>query len=197
MTTSYRQVQSTTYLIKNTDKKERTVIIEHIKNTGYELTTKRALTETTVNKYRFKLTAAANAGSELKVEEARIYQSAQKVFDMSSNTFVSYTTNAEIPEKIRKAFASIITEKDKVTAAEYSLKALQDRQTEIGKEQDRVRRNLEAVGSESQQGKAFLTKLLNLESELDELKTGIAAAVEQLNKAQQNFTAFVKNIRVE
>ena len=197
MTTSYRQVQSTTYLIKNTDKKERTVIIEHIKNTGYELTTKRALTETTVNKYRVKLTAAANAGSELKVEEARIYQSAQKVFDMSSNTFVSYTTNAEIPEKIRKAFASIITEKDKVTAAEYSLKALQDRQTEIGKEQDRVRRNLEAVGSESQQGKAFLTKLLNLESELDELKTGIAAAVEQLNKAQQNFTAFVKNIRVE
>ena len=197
MTTSYRQVQSTTYLIKNADKKERTVIVEHTKNAGYELTTKQALTETTANKYRFKLTAAANAGSELKVEETRVYQSTQKIFDMSSNTFVSYTTNAEIPEKIRKAFASIITEKDKVTAAEYSLKVLQDRQTEIGKEQDRVRRNLEAVGSESQQGRAFLTKLLNLESELDELKTGIAAAVEQLNKAQQNFTAFVKNIRVE
>ena len=116
---------------------------------------------------------------------------------MNSNTFISYTTGSEIPEKVRKAFASIITEKEKVTAAEKALKTLQDRQTEIGKEQDRVRRNLEAVGSESQQGRAFLTKLLKLETELDELKTDIPTATEQLTKAQQNFTAFVKDIKVD
>ena len=197
MTTSYRQVQSTTYMIQNANKKERTVIVEHAKNTGFELTTKQALAETTANKYRFKFKAAGNTGTELKVEEARTYQSTQKIFDMNSNTFISYTTGSEIPEKVRKAFASIITEKEKVTAAERALKTLQDRQTEIGKEQDRVRRNLEAVGSESQQGRAFLTKLLKLETELDELKTDITTATEQLTKAQQNFTAFVKNIRVE
>lgn len=197
MTTSYRQVQSTTYLIRNADKKERTVIVEHAKNAGFELTTKQALAETTANKYRFKFKAVGNTGTELKVEEARTYQSTQKIFDMNSTTFISYTTNSEIPEKVRKAFASIITEKEKVTAAERALKTLQDRQTEIGKEQDRVRRNLEAVGSESQQVRAFLTKLLKLETELDELKTDIATVTERLNKAQQNFTAFVKNIKVD
>ncbi|QSH91650.1 DUF4139 domain-containing protein [Treponema medium] len=197
MTASYRQVQSTTYLIKNTDKKERTVIVEHTKNAGYELTAQQALAETTANKYRFKFKAAGNAGTELKVEETRTYRSSQKIFDMNSNTFISYTTNSEIPEKVRKAFTSIITEKEKVTAAEKALKTLQDRQTEIGKEQDRVRRNLEAVGSESQQGRAFLTKLLKLETELDELKTDITTATEQLTNAQQNFTAFVKSIKVD
>ena len=197
MTTSYRQVQSTTYLIKNTDKKERTVIVEHAKNAGFELTTKQTLSETTANKYRFKFKAAGNAGTELKIEETRVYQSAQRVFDMNSNTFVSYTTNTELPEKIRKAFASIIKEKEKVTAEERALKALQDRQKDIATEQDRVRKNLEAVGSESQQGRAFLTKLLKLETELDNLKTDIATATEQLNKVQQNFTAFVKSIKVD
>lgn len=197
MTTSYRQVQNTTYLIRNANKKERTVIVEHAKNAGFELMTKQVLAETTANKYRFKFKAAGNTGTELKVEEARTYQSTQKIFDMNSTTFISYTTNSEIPEKVRKAFASIITEKEKVTAAERALKTLQDRQTEIGKEQDRVRRNLEAVGSESQQGRAFLTKLLKLETELDELKTDIATVTERLNKAQQNFTAFVKDIRIE
>ena len=196
MTTSYRQVQNTTYLIKNTDTKERTVIVEHTKNAGFELVTKQALVETTSNKYRFKLKAAARVGSELKVEETRLYQSAQKIFDMNSNTFISYTTNSEIPEKIRNAFASIIAEKDKVSTEEKALKTLQDRQTEITKEQDRVRKNLEAVGAESQQGRAFLTKLLKLESELDELKNGITLALERVNKAQQAFTAFVKNITV-
>ncbi|EPF29915.1 DUF4139 domain-containing protein [Treponema medium] len=197
MTTSYRQVQSTTYLIRNANKKERTVIVEHAKNAGFELTTKQALAETTANKYRFKFKAAGNTGTELKVEETRTYRSSQKIFDMNSNTFISYTTNSEIPDKVRKAFTSIITEKEKVTAAEKALKTLQDRQTEIGKEQDRVRRNLEAVGSESQQGRAFLTKLLKLETELDNLKTDIADATEQLTKAQQNFTAFVKSIKVD
>ena len=197
MTTSYRQVQSTIYLIRNANKKERTVIVEHAKNAGFELTSKQALAETTANKYRFKFKAAGNTGTELKVEEARTYQSTQKIFDMNSNTFISYTTNAEIPEKVRKAFASIITEKEKVSAAEKALKTLQDRQTEIGKEQDRVRRNLEAVGSESQQGRAFLTKLLKLETELDELKTDITTATEQLTNAQRKFAAFVKNIRIE
>lgn len=197
MTTSYRQVQSTIYLIRNANKKERTVIVEQAKNAGFELTTKQALAETTANKYRFKFKAAGSTGTELKVEETRTYQSSQKIFDMNSNTFISYTTNAEIPEKVRKAFTSIITEKEKVTAAEKALKTLQDRQTEIGKEQDRVRRNLEAVGSESQQGRAFLTKLLKLETELDELKTDITTATEQLTNAQQNFTAFVKSIKVD
>lgn len=116
---------------------------------------------------------------------------------MSANTFISYTTNSEIPEKARKAFASIVTEKEKVTAAEKALKTLQARQTETATEQDRVRKNLEAVGSESQQGRAFLIKLLTLETELDNLKTDIAAATEQLNKAQQTFAAFVKNMRVD
>ena len=197
MTTSYRQVQSTTYVIRNANKKERTVIVEHAKNAGFELMTKQVLAETTANKYRFKFKAAGNTGTELKVEEARTYQSTQKIFDMNSNTFISYTTSSEIPEKVRKAFTSIITEKEKVTAAERALKTLRDRQTEIGKEQDRVRRNLEAVGSESQQGRAFLTKLLKLETELDELKTDITTATEQLNKAQQDFTAFVKDIKVD
>lgn len=196
MTTSYRHVKSTSYLIKNADKKERAVIVEHIKNGGFDLTTKQALVETTANKYRFKCKAAGNTGIELKVEESRIYQSKQKIFDMNSNVFISYTTNSEMPEKIQKAFASIITEKEKVTAEEKTLKTLQDRQTEITKEQDRVRKNLEAVGSESQQGKAFLTKLLKLESELENLKTDIISAAERVNKAQQNFIAFVKNIKI-
>ena len=196
VTTLYRQIQSATYLIQNADKKERTVIVEHTKNAGFELATKQALAETTANKYRFKLKAAGNAGAELKVEETRVYKSAQNVFDMNSNTFISYTTNTEMPEAIRQAFESIIKEKEKVSAEQKVLKDLQDRQTDISREQERVRKNLEAVGSESQQGRAFLTKLLKLETELDDLKTNIADAVKRVNKAQEDFTAFVKGIKI-
>ena len=116
---------------------------------------------------------------------------------MRSDAFISYAANAEMPTSIKKAFETIIQEKAKVEAAQKTLEALQNRHTTIAAEQDRVRKNLEAVGSESQQGKAFLDKLLQLESELDTLKTGITDADGKLQQAQGDFASLIKNIKTE
>lgn len=74
---------------------------------------------------------------------------------------------------------------------------MQDRRTEVEKEQRRTRENLEAVGAETQQGKAFLDKLLKLENELDTLKTEAAAAAERVKTAQEHFTVFIKALKIE
>jgi len=194
---SYRQIQTSTYSVKNTDKKERTVIIEHAKKAGFDLATKAALEETTANKYRFKLKAAGASTAELKVEESRTYGETRKILDMSSESFVSYTTNAEMPEKVKKAFEAIIKEREKVLAAQKVLADLQNRQTELVREQERVRKNLEALGTESAEGKDFLAKLLKLENELDASKTKLAAAADKANKAQEDFIRFVRDIKTE
>ena len=133
----------------------------------------------------------------MAVEETRTYQSTQKILDISSSGFISYTTNTEIPEKVRKTFELIIQEKEKVSTVEKELKSLRDRQSDTAKEQDRVRKNLESVGAETQQGRVFLAKLLKLESELETLQTDITAATSRVVKAQEDFTAFVKNITIE
>ena len=196
ITIVYRQIQQATYAIKNAGTKARTILVEHQKTAGFELTSQAALAGTTANKYRFKLTAPGNSSSSLAVEEVRTYRSAQQIFDMSNHTYLSYTTNTAMPDTIRKTFASIIAEKEKVTAAENALKDLQKRQSDTAQEQDRVRKNLEAVGAESQQGRAFLTKLLTLESDLDTLKADIATAADRVNRAQAAFTTFVKAIKL-
>ena len=194
---SYRQIQTSTYTVKNTDKKERTVIIEHAKKAGFDLATKAALEETTAGKYRFKLKAAGASTAELKVEESRTYGETRKILDMSSESFVAYTTNAEMPEKVKKAFEAIIKEREKVLASQKVLADLQNRQTELVREQERVRKNLEALGTESAEGKDFLAKLLKLENELDASKTKLAAAADKENKAQEDFIRFVRDIKAE
>lgn len=197
LSVSYRQIQTSTYSVKNTDKKERTVIIEHAKKAGFDLATKAALEETTASKYRFKLKAAGASTAELKVEESRTYGETRKILDMSSESFVSYTTNAEMPEKVKKAFEAIIKEREKVLASQKVLADLQNRQTELVREQERVRKNLEALGAESAEGKNFLAKLLKLENELDASKTKLAAAADKANKAQEDFIRFVRDIKTE
>ena len=197
LSVSYRQIQTSTYSVKNTDKKERTVIIEHAKKAGFDLATKAALEETTAGKYRFKLKTAGAGTAELKVEESRTYGETRKILDMSSESFVSYTTNAEMPEKVKKAFEAIIKEREKVLAAQKVLADFQNRQTELVREQERVRKNLEALGTESTEGKDFLAKLLKLENELDASKTKLAAAADKANKAQEDFIRFVRDIKTE
>ena len=197
LSVSYRQIQTSTYTVKNTDKKERTLIIEHAKKAGFDLATKAALEETTAGKYRFKLKAAGASTAELKVEESRTYGETRKILDMSSESFVSYTTNAEMPEKVKKAFEAIIKEREKVLATQKVLADLQNRQAELGREQERVRKNLEALGTESAEGKDFLAKLLKLENELDASKIKLAAAADKANKAQEDFIRFVRNIKTE
>ena len=197
LSVSYRQIQTSTYSVKNTDKKERTVIIEHAKKADFDLATKAALEETTASKYRFKLKAAGASTAELKVEESKTYGETRKILDMSSESFVSYTTNAEMPEKVKKAFEAIIKEREKVLAAQKVLADLQNRQTELVREQERVRKNLEALGTESAEGKDFLAKFLKLENELDASKTKLAAAADKANKAQEDFIRFVRNIKTE
>ena len=194
ITILYRQVQRSVYLIKNADKKERSVIIEHPKTSGFDLQSKTALTETTANTYRFKIQVAGNKGTELAVEEIRTYHSSQKILDMNTATYISYTTNTEMPDTVRKTFEAIIKEKDKVSSAEKTLKILQDRQSAAESEQDRVRRNLEAVGAETQQGQAFLTKLLAIETELEGLQDDIATADARVTAARQSFINFVKGV---
>ncbi|MGP1459116.1 MAG: DUF4139 domain-containing protein [Treponema sp.] len=193
----YKQVQTAVYSVKNTDVKERTVIIEHAKKAGFELAAAASLTETTADKYRFTLKVAGGSNTELKIEESRIYRNEKKLFEMDSAAFVSYAANSELPDSIKKAFEAIIKEKDKVAAAQKIQKDVQDRRTDAAREQGRVRENLEAVGAETQQGKAFLDKLLTLESELDTLKTEAAAAAEHVKTAQEHFAAFIKGLKVE
>jgi len=60
-----------------------------------------------------------------------------------------------------------------------------------------VRKNLEALGTESAEGKDFLAKFLKLENELDASKTKLAAAADKANKAQEDFIRFVRNIKTE
>lgn len=194
---SYKHIQSTKYDIKNSDKNDRTIVIEHTKRNGFELKTKNNLIGTSGNKYIFKLKAQGNSNSELKIQEEKIYEETKKISEMNHDAFVYYASNSAIPEKINKIFNEIIKEQKKVSEKKQALEELMRKNENISKDQDRVRKNLEAVGSETQQGKDFLNKLLKLENELETLKIKIIDYERDFEKAQKEFKEFLNGITIE
>jgi len=131
------------------------------------------LLEKTSNTYRFNIKVKANSQEKLSVIEERFFEEIIQVNTMDNNSMIAIYSNAKMPEKIKKTFKDVLNEKVKVDKAQIALTNLQNEQKNLNAEQDRIRKNLQAVGSETQQGKLFLDKLLEIENSLENLKKKI------------------------
>ena len=193
----HKSSKNSVYTIKNAASKERSIVVEHPISSGFNLADEKALLEKTSNKYRFNINVKANAQGKLEVLEERLFDEILQINTMDNNTMMGISSNSEIPEKIKKAFKSILDEKVKVDKAQGSLTNLQNEQKELNAEQDRVRKNIQAVGSETQQGKQFLNKLLQIENSLDNLKQKIVEAEKKFSGLKADFLEYIKNVTVE
>ena len=115
---------------------------------------------------------------------------------MSVNDFIACSSDADMPKEVRKAFEDIAAKKAVLDEARSACEKLITDYKNTGDEQKRARDNLEAVGSATLQGKQFLDKLMRLESELDSLKTKIEASRTNLDKAEKDFSDYLKAVKV-
>ena len=114
---------------------------------------------------------------------------------MNANDFIACSSDADMPKEVRKAFENIAAKKAKLDEAKSAYEKLSADCKNTGDEQRRTRENLEATGSSTAQGKQFLDKLMRLESELDSLKTKTEAARANLDKAEKDFSDYLKTVK--
>ena len=197
LTKRYKSSKNSVYTIKNSASKERSIIVEHFISAGFNLADEKKLLEKTSNKYRFNIKVKANSQEKLSVTEERFFEEIIQVNTMDNNSMIAISSNAKIPEKIKKAFKDVLNEKVKVDKAQIALNSLQTEQKSLNAEQDRIRKNLQAVGSETQQGKLFLDKLLEIENSLENLKKKIGQSEKEYSNLRSSFLDYVEKINIE
>ena len=197
LTKRYKSSKNSVYTIKNSASKERSIIVEHFISSGFNLTDEKKLLEKTSNKYRFNIKVKANSQEKLEVVEERFFEEIIQVNTMDNNSMIAISSNAKMPEKIKKAFKDVLDEKVKVDKAQIALNSLQNEQKSLNAEQDRIRKNLQAVGSETQQGKLFLDKLLEIENSLENLKKKIGQSEKEYYNLRSSFLDYVEKINIE
>ena len=197
LTKRYKSSKNSVYTIKNSASKERSIIVEHFISAGFNLADEKKLLEKTSNKYRFNIKVKANSQEKLSVIEERFFEEIIQVNTMDNNSMIAICSNSKIPEKIKKAFKDVLDEKVKVDKAQIALNSLQNEQKSLNAEQDRIRKNLQAVGSETQQGKLFLDKLLEIENSLENLKKKIGQSEKEYSNLRSSFLDYVEKINIE
>jgi len=196
MTINRHQTFSKTYSFINSNAAAKPLVIEHSKTSNTELVSPEAAEQTQAI-YRFNVTLAANRETSVTVNERRPLLERITLLSLRSDVLLSYTSNQEIPERVRAALRRAVELKQAADNANAAIKEIEDKRNALILDQDRIRRNLEAAGSTTQQGQDYLRRLTSLDSEIDGLKPDYERAAANAKTAQQAYENYVNGLNLQ
>jgi len=195
MTINRNFTQTKTYTFVNSGSSAKQLIVEHTKTPQTELVSPQAA-EQTAAAYRFNVNLSANRETILTVNEQRPISERITLLSLRPDAFLSYTTNQEIPANVRRSLTQAVELKNTADTAALAVRDMETQRTRLIADQDRVRRNLEAAGSQTQQGAEYLRRLVALDSEIDTATANLDRANANARSAQQAYENYLNNLNL-
>jgi len=184
-----------TYKFINSGSSSKQLIVEHSKTSNTELVSPQA-NEQTATAYRFNTALPANRETVLTVSELRPISESITLLPMQLNSLISYSTNQEIPANVRSALSRAVELKRAQDAADAKVRDIDAQRTRLIADQDRIRRNLEAAGNQTQQGLEYLKRLTSLDSEIDALSSDHEKASTDARAARTAYETYLSNLNL-
>jgi hypothetical protein len=185
-----------TYTLRNASGEEKRIILEHPVTAGAELAEPASFEERTGNLYRFTRTLPAGGELSLRVREESPLSERVSLSQLRLESLVSYASNQEIPPPVRAALqrgAELRRETDLRRAEQQDLES---RRTRLIADQDRARKNLEAAGSQTQQGQDYLRRMTALDEEIDALSSSVEEAARAVRAAQAAYDDYLGSLEL-
>jgi hypothetical protein len=195
MTITRLQNYIKTYTFINSGSEQKLLVTEHSKTSNTELVSPKA-DEQTTTAYRFNVTLAANKQTVLTVTEQRPLSERITLLPLRLDALLSYSSNQEIPANVRQAFAKAVELKRVCDAADMAVKEITERRERLISDQDRIRKNLEAAGNQTQQGQEYLKRLVSLDSEIDAIASELSKANANSKSAKEAYEKYLSELNL-
>ena len=196
MTISRSQDYYNAYTFRNTASTgPKSLMVEHPKTRGTELKAPEA-DEETPSAYRFTVTLPPQRELIVTVHESQPVSERITLLSLRPEALLSYTTNQEIPARVRTALERAIELKRGADAAQTEVTEQQNRRNYLISEQDRIRKNLEAANSQTQQGQEYLKRLAALDADIDRQGTELEKARSAAKAAQDAYEKYLSELKL-
>jgi len=186
-----------TYTVRNEDSKPRVVVIEHPNRAGWKVVGAAKPDETASNVYRFRVQVAPKATASLTIEELRAMDTSYQVTNFTDDQLAVFVRQRALTPEVEQALRGIVAKKGEVAAVNSEL-ANRMRETEqIFKDQERLRENLKALGSRTEEKALvgrYTRQLDEQETRLDVIKREIAERETKRAKLQAELDALVQGL---
>ena len=195
MTINRSQDYFKSYTFKNNGALAKQLVVEHPRTSGAELVSPEA-DEHIPSGYRFTMTLSPERELVVTVCESQPLSERITLLSLRPDTFLSYASNQEIPQSVRAALERAIELKRAADAAQIAANEIQNRRTSLISEQDRMRKNLEAAGNQTQQGQEYLKRLVALDNDIDRQTRELQTAQEKTKVATAAYEKYLNELKL-
>jgi len=188
-----------TYTVRNEDSKPRVVVIEHPNRAGWKLVGAAKPDETAANAYRFRVQVAPKASSLLSIEELRAIDTSYQVTNFTDDQLAMFVRQRVLTPEVEQALRGIIAKKGEVAAVNSELADRMRETDQIFKDQERLRENLKALGTRTEEKALvgrYTRQLDEQETRLDVIKREIAEREAKRAKLQAELDVLVQALTV-
>ena len=185
------------YTIRNASAAVKKLIIEHTIHNQHNLVTPESYDEKTLGAYRFRLELPATREIKFICREEMPDLSTVTLSNLDMRDFFSYATNGQIPKNVRQALGKAIELKNEAVEIRKEIKKMIKERDRVISDQERLRKNLEAAGNTSPQGKMYLARLAAMDTEIDTLEEKIRKTEQTAEKSDRNYRGYLESLIIE
>lgn len=170
LTITVRERSETKYTFKSKSAEAKTVLVEHPFDAESKLVQPAAAAERTATVYRFAVPVPAGKAATLQVVTEKPLESTVALFNGDGNEIAVYADRSDIPAATRQALARIVNARRHLQNLTEQAAAADARIAGIGREQDRIRKNMAALDRTSPLYRRYMAELDIQETQIGTLR---------------------------
>jgi hypothetical protein len=185
------------YRVRNEDAAPRTLVIEHPVRQGWTILPDSAPAETTASTARFRLPVAPRSEATLRVSERRVYESRLAIRQLDDRVIASFSQRGVSEEELRRVLQPVIDARSQLATVERQLSGLTTQVTSIASDQQRIRENIQALGTSKQERSLrdrYTRELTTQEDRLAELQGQIEKVSAERDRRQADLSRVTQQL---
>jgi hypothetical protein len=192
--TTHKHVRTKSFLVKNSGKKSKKVLIEYPLQQPWTLVLPKEPAEKTRDLYRFAVTADPGKPVTVDVKEEHVTTEQVAITNLDTGAIGFYLNAPVISEEVKKALREVIARKGAIQEQVAKRQELERQVAVIEQEQKRIRDNMAQLPKDSDLYRRYVMKLTEQEDSIDKLRTQITAARAEEQKLQQALNAYLSDL---
>ncbi len=196
LTSSVTMQQVTTYTIRNSDGKAKTLIIEHPLNGESKIIGIQPM-ETTATARRFEVPLKPDSSETLKVVEETVIDQSDSVSNLSSDHIISIIKSRNLNEKGRTALQQIADKKRAIGEGAQQLAAIESQLKDLAEDQNRLRENIKSltnVPGQTESVQRYSRQLADGEVRITSLRDSQGTLRKQQAQLQSELNRLLENL---
>jgi hypothetical protein len=169
LSSTLSQRMESTYRIKNSDDRSRSVLVEHPLNPDWDLVVPEKAEETTRSAYRFQVKVSPGEAEDLLVVQERQIDRSVLLTNLDDDRIAYFISARSVDRRVRQALEGLAERKSALSRTTNQRQEEELKINSIHREQSRIRENMARLEKTSDLYKRYVSLLDEQEDRLEEI----------------------------